>query len=387
MNKEYEEKIIETCKKVLLKNIGTFRGKSFLYAGEGQFRSFWTRDFCFSIPGLLAMGKADVVRDHLLYLIQNRTRTHLIARLLYVNNFKLQIIAKTGLRFFFRKEGRVRDPNSKVHVSVLGEHGTPSFDSNLLVILGLFALHEDTQREFDFDISVYEQDVIELYNFYNKYFDGGLIVQPAYSDWQDSVKREGRTSYLHVLYWQVSKKIAEYGFMDVNHEVIRKKIFSSFTDGDTGLLISILGKPNVSLGTNLLALEFGLFEDSHKVYASLKSTPLWRSDDLPGLATYPDYIRKNKSITTNWSGLEHYHDNMVWSWLIGKAIKVAKMMDDQDDADRSISQLYELVIRDETILEIYEPDTLDEFITTLYDSENDFSWGSAIILESLVYKK
>jgi len=387
MHQEYEDTIIEVCKRVLLKNIGTFRGKSFLFAGKSQFRSFWTRDFCFSIPALLMMGKPEVVRDHLLYLVENRDENNLIARLLFVNNFKLQIIAKTGLRKFFNKEGRVYDSNSKVHVSILGEHGTPSFDSNLLVILGLFSLYEDKGREFDFDINQHKDSILEMYVYYESYFSEGLITQPAYSDWQDSVKREGKTSYLHVLYWFVSKKISEYDFFETKHDEVKTKIFDSFIDSETGLLISIMGKPNISLGTNLLALEYGFFENPLEKYTQLKKTPLWRADNLPGLATYPNYIKKNKSITTNWSGLEHYHDNMVWSWLIGKSIKVSKMMGDTKDAQTSIAQLYELVIRDETILEIYEPDTLNEFITTLYDAEHDFSWGSAAILEALLYKK
>src|SRR5436309_13073847 len=56
----------------LSNNIVELARGPFLSAGRGQFRGLWTRDFCFSAPALLELGRADVVQNHLSALIGHR---------------------------------------------------------------------------------------------------------------------------------------------------------------------------------------------------------------------------------------------------------------------------------------------------------------------------
>lgn len=64
--------IAAIAKKSLETNIVRLDNGLFLSAGAHQFKSFWTRDFCFSSRGLLAINRGDVVKNHLTYLINNR---------------------------------------------------------------------------------------------------------------------------------------------------------------------------------------------------------------------------------------------------------------------------------------------------------------------------
>ena len=65
-------------------NISYLKAGSFVSAGAHQFRSFWTRDFCLSCKGLLAIGKGDVLKSHLSYLIAHRRSDDLVP--LYVDS-------------------------------------------------------------------------------------------------------------------------------------------------------------------------------------------------------------------------------------------------------------------------------------------------------------
>jgi glycogen debranching enzyme len=56
--------IKEIAKKSLETNIVKLDKGLFLSAGAHQFKSFWTRDFCFSSRGLLAINRGDVVKSH-----------------------------------------------------------------------------------------------------------------------------------------------------------------------------------------------------------------------------------------------------------------------------------------------------------------------------------
>src|SRR5690349_8047136 len=53
-------------------NVVTLESGPYLVAGQHQFRSLWTRDFCFASRGLLLLDRADVVRNHLTALALNR---------------------------------------------------------------------------------------------------------------------------------------------------------------------------------------------------------------------------------------------------------------------------------------------------------------------------
>ena len=228
----------------------------------------------------------------------------------------------------------------------------------------------------------------------------GLIVQGSYSDWQDSVKRNGKTFYTNLLYYLVSKRLSAYPEFEITPyglARLRASIEYRFFDKDSGIYRSIVSTdatgdqtyPQFSLDANLLAIDLGYFDDNvrpdraREVYTSLKGSPLWKGGaDMPGYATWPDYPCDWIYWMVKVSGLRHYHDDMYWSWLIALSAQIARRMGDVDESARIVARLTSLAERDRYIVEIYRPTKdLAPFKSRLYAAESPFSWGAAFVLD------
>ena len=82
MARAFEELYIVSAKG-LQENIIRHNDKHFLQAGQHQFASLWTRDFCWSVPGLLCLKKIGEVKSHLSVLLSSiHPIHHTIPRLL-----------------------------------------------------------------------------------------------------------------------------------------------------------------------------------------------------------------------------------------------------------------------------------------------------------------
>ncbi|MBP6921248.1 hypothetical protein KBB89_01735, partial [Candidatus Gracilibacteria bacterium] len=175
-------------------NIVQHEGGSFLQAGENQFASFWTRDFCWSVPGLLCLGKTEVVKNHVTYLLDSlHVEKNTVPRLLDFGSGKMRVVAHTvgrslGLPVLLSlmKKGSTLTPE------YYGEHSTSAVDGNLLTLIASaqYILHSGDNVW----LIQNSQKLQDCYRHYANLLDEeGLIVQPAFSDWQDSLSREGRT--------------------------------------------------------------------------------------------------------------------------------------------------------------------------------------------------
>ena len=287
----------------------------------------------------MTIGEHEVVKNHLLYLVKNRTEDNLIPRLLYYENYEWRIVRKTLFRKLnFPELSADQIAKRSVKISVLGEHHTAAVDSNLLVIHGLMRL---SQVDKSFNLADHKQEIIELFDFYDTRLKEGLIKQPAYGDWQDSVKRDDRTSYVSILYWKVMNELHALGWIEDDPKKLQAIIMETFFDEKAGIMRTMPGRDQYSLDSNLLAIEFGFFDkDNAKlVYEEIKKTQLWNSGGLPGMCTFPDYEYNEKSYSTKTVGLENYHDSMNWSWLLGKSLLVASMMGDKEEI-KSVVTLY-----------------------------------------------
>src|SRR4029077_6148831 len=89
-------------------------------------------------------------------------------------------------------------------------------------------------------------DLVQIYKYYdqNHIKDAdGLIVQPPFSDWQDSVRRAGKTFYTNLLYYLVSSRFArfpEFGIPPEKLDQLRNAIEERFFDKDLGIYRSIV---------------------------------------------------------------------------------------------------------------------------------------------------
>jgi glycogen debranching enzyme len=365
----------------LEKNIVSLPQGEFLAAGGHQFGSLWTRDFCFSVPALLTPKRFSLVKNQLEYLIQNRREDGLIP--LYadsVNPMKRVIMTSVnqalGTNFQYKITGKLR-PYFTVNAQF------PTIDANLLLLKASYEYYQASG-----DIIWWQKNqksFSQIYNYYKKLIDDGLIVQGAFSDWQDSAKRSGKSFFTNLLFLDVSKTFQYLNESEINK--LSQKIHETFYDKTTGLYFSVLGFEFISLDGILWALDRQLLPMNFSLYDNLKKHPLWIKYSTPGFAIYPSYPRNWLAAHAIISGLSEYHGNLTWSWLTAFASKVALKNGDSVEANRISTLLEELVVRDQEVTEIYFSDSKHQaFESSLYRSESPFSWGAAFIIEMIKQK-
>ncbi len=354
-------------------NLIAHRQGPFLRAGGHQFRTLWTRDFCFAARGLLALGQFDAVRAQLEALLRRRRGDGLVARGLDSLPPPLRVVlAGAG----------VYPPLSRLHPEFHGEHGTLAIDSNALVVLLALDWAEATgERRW---LERWRPALRQLLGFYERFRRGGLIQQPAFSDWQDSVRRVGASFYTNLLVHRARQRLGTAGeAVEAERALLERR----FRDPESGLFRSLEGRPEISVDGPLLALALGwIAPDSaagRALFASLCAHPVWGQRGLPR-ASWPDWPAAEISWTTRLVGLRHYHDELVWSWLCALAATVACKVGERDEAERILDHLDALVERDGAVVELYGAHApWPAFETRFYRAERPFSWGAGMLVEAL----
>lgn len=358
----------------------TQQGKFFV-AGGHQFRTLWVRDFCYSVPGLVHGGFADVVENQLRLIQSHVDAKGFLPRGLDVTNPKARVVWNSFLPTFEFPQCYTKN---KLKPEFLGEHHTPAFDSNLLFIKACCQLATLTKRS----LLINAAQATELFKVY-RFNSEGLIEQPAYSDWQDSVRREGILLLTQLLYLEVCALLRDFGIFVTDESVIQEmeiQITNKFFAND--LFREQLGSDRISLDSHGLFLTseniLPNISKSH-VYAALKKSKLWQMDVLPGVPVHPFYDPDSISWTTKIVGLRHYHDGFYWGWLIADSHRIAKLMNDTEEAERITKKFAESIYNDEFMAEIYEVKRgiLRPVQRRLYKSESPFTWTSAKWLEAL----
>lgn len=377
-----------TAEKSLSANIVNHPTGSYLSAGGHQFRSFWTRDFCWSIAGLLDMGRPDVVRDHLQLLFDNVREDGQLPRAIDTMSPKTRVVRAT-LAYAVGLKWKQQPPVGTLKPEYTEQNGHPVIDSNSLAILGALTYAESTGDEAF--ITKNKRALRDVFSFYANHLDpsDGLITQPPFADWQDSANRSGKTLYTNVIWAAVLQKLADrnlFGVTQARAAQARASIQATFFDENRGVLRSMANAQQVSLDGNLLALELGVVTDDNarKLYEALKLHKLWSmAGGIPGAVTTPDYKRSHLNWTMVVAGLNHYHDRIAWSWLIALSAKTAARMGDTAEAHRILKQLSSHFERDKLVAEIYDPTRqMRPWRRWLYRSETPFSWGAAMAIDA-----
>jgi hypothetical protein len=364
-------------------NIAYLKPGSFVSAGAHQFRSFWTRDFCFTCKGLLAIGKGDVLKSHLSYLIKNRRQDDLVP--LYVDS--MTPVTRVVMSSFFKAFG-LGNISLKLTDDVkpfyLVNNVFEAIDSNLMVLYASWVYLKETDDQEWFDKN--QNDFKKIYDFYKTKFVDGLIFQNEHADWQDSAQRKGKMFFTNLLYYHMG---IEYKFLTASEQKdLKEQIQTVFFEPTTGLFRSMAGRDNISLEGNLWAIEYGLMMDPKSLYANIKKHPLFTGGPIPGFATYPSYTKDDTYIQVKVTGLQEYHGAMYWSWLIGFSGKVAFLMGDMETFNKIKAKLEKILLRDQVVKEIYNHnEEMTAFKSFLYQSEFPFSWGSGFILDMLNVSK
>ncbi len=363
-------------KSSLESNVVKLQQGFFMSAGQHQFKSLWTRDFCMSVRGLLAIGRADVVKNQLDYLISHRRQDNLVP--LYVDSMNpvYRVIAATFMNLFWQGQSLPIDNSIKPYYLVNGEYEVA--DSNILVLYAAREYWLATKDEAWF--RQHKGAFREIFDFYKTKLNNSLVVQGEHADWQDSSKRKGKTFFTNLIYYHMGR---DYGFLNsVELENTKDALITVFYDKKTGLFKSIEGRDNISLDGILWAIDHGLLLKAQDLYEKLKQHPLFTQYDIPGFATYPSYGPDDMYLQVKLVGLNEYHGNLLWSWLIAYAAKVAFKQGDKVTFGKIQSFLHKSIELNQTVFEIYENSADHKpFNRLLYRSESPFSWGTAFILD------
>ncbi len=349
----------------------------FLTAGQHQFQTLWTRDFCHAVRGLVLAGEVAVAESHLARLLSNLRDDGLVPRVL--DNYPVQLrVAWQTVRTLVPIVPRLafREPLTPRYID---EHGSNAYDSNVLLILAALRMPQKFWRH-------HEKELRRVWDWYEDKFRDGLVHQPPFSDWQDTTKREGETFLLNLLLFLAASRLKCRGWeISLDLGAYRRRLMDVFLNDD--LFLSLAGSAVISIEGNLLALEAQEFLDTEeklRLWNALKRHPLVTLDGVLGRCSYPDWPSGELAWHIRFAKLERYHGAISWSWLAGLGLKVAQLMGDEDFSNRQRTHLQRLLVRDGSVVEIYDPDQeFRPWSSWLLEAERPFAWGSAYVLDAL----
>lgn len=363
-------------------NIVDIDRKSYLSAGRHQFRSLWTRDFCWSVKGLLRIGRRDVVRNQLERLLKNLGECGGTRDVIPRSLDNRDVSWRTGIGAILQVRESIDEP---LRAEWLDQHRNVAIDGNALVIIAVKDYVRQTGEPQLWND--HREQLRRALRFYDRHRPSrGLVTQPEYSDWQDSLKRDRETFYTNLLYVTALQAVAHDPFFEVTTEQIcafRKLMNQEFYDQDACLYRSVRDVDTTCLDDNLLAIELGHAEAPERLYRALSQHPLWTDDAGPGFVSLDRYDSADEAAQF-WFNLRDYHTTLYWSWLMALAARIAARMGDEHAASSILAELLRMARRDGAIAEVYQHTATHPMVRRLgYTSEAPFSWGSAMLVETI----
>lgn len=99
-----------------------------------------------------------------------------------------------GLPYFYS-----RQKHAPIQPEYTGEHGTGTIDANILTLIAS-AQYVTHSQDYAW-LGRHREALVQTYGYYQDKMDSrGLVRQPSYSDWQDSLERSGYTTYTNLLH-------------------------------------------------------------------------------------------------------------------------------------------------------------------------------------------
>lgn len=358
--------------------------KKYFVAGQHQFKSLWTRDFCFSVTGLLAAGHSPIVKDQLQLILTNTTEDGKVPLVIDSMN-PLFRVAASCLGSFFRIPVSL-SITEKLKPFYKVNNKYPVFDSGLLLLRAILDYSATTQ-DIEFFLKN-EKTLVAIYNSYEPFLKDGLLHQGAFSDWKDSAKREGAIFLSNLLYAQLTEELSlfsQFQFTGNKAPFLRKAVQSAFFDSETGLYRAEVDRNIFSVEDQLLILRWNWLKGDAKktLWESLKNHPLWQSFDGPFLTSFPNYKKQELIWQVKLAGMKNYHDSMTWSWIVGLAFKVSLMQNDTTETKKILAYTDRMFAQHPWVAEIYHPRSAQPYRSWLYRSESPFLWGASSFAEAL----
>jgi GH15 family glucan-1,4-alpha-glucosidase len=355
--------------------------KLVLVAGVRNFREPWARDFGFASNGLLSLGQYAATRESLEVFLQMQKPD---------GQFPIKIHSTTVphryLHSFFRREQPIIAPLRPKYFS---GHGTISLDGNGLIVIA--ALNYARQAQDEAFLALHWQSIkkgVDWLQGYAKTRDG-LPYQGAFSDWADSINRQGRVLYTNVIYWKALHELAatapEYGKPGDELELaeranlVRNSIEEYFWRPDLGYYVTSQVFDNLNSSGNLMAVTWDLAspDQAHSILDTMHRYGM--ADPVPSRPVHRPYPTRYVAFENRLGGIGHYHTQAAWLWLGAWHVIALAKMQRLDEAKELLDRMAKVIVRDGEVHEVYGTD--GKFLSNrLYTSEAPLTWSAGMFV-------
>jgi GH15 family glucan-1,4-alpha-glucosidase len=216
-----------------------------------------------------------------------------------------------------------------------------------------------------------------------------LLSQFAYADWADSIARRGRVLYTNVVYWKALSAMAEAAaslglpleeeFYTDEASHVSHAIQAQFWRPDLGYFITSVRLDQLSSEGNLLAIAWELAspEQAGSILEVMAEARI--ADPIPTRVVYPSYSRSLIAIENVLAGIGNYHTEAAWLWIGAWHVIALIKADHMDEAQRLITRITEIIVRDRQVNEVYGPDG-KPLSSAWYKSESPLTWNAGMVL-------
>ncbi len=350
-----------------------------LCAGLRNFREPWARDTGFASLGLLELGEYEVTRQALeIFLLTQRD----------TGQFPVKIHSTSVLDRYMHSLFKRQQPIDRpIKPKYITAHNTISLDGNALLIMAILNYATRT-GDIDFArrnwfalkhalvwLSTHEQDADHL------------LHQGAFTDWADSIARQGKVLYTNVIYWKAIHDMAEMAerlewradqeTLAAKAAQIRVSIQDHFWRSDLGYFVTSQIFDNLNSSGNLLAIAWGLTteEQAHRILDAMRAFGM--ADPVPTQPVHRAYPRKFVALENRLGGVGNYHINFAWLWLGGWHAVALARCGRMEEARQILDRMAQVIVRDGEVHEVYAPD--GAYASTFwYTSEAPLTWSAGM---------
>lgn len=363
--------------------------KLVLCAGLRNFREPWARDLSFASFGLIELNEFQATREALeVFLINQRLS----------GQFPVKVhsttVADRYLHSLFKREQPIDAPIRPKYITA---HNTISLDGNaLLVIAILNYVARSGDTEFGRRHWTALKQAITWLESYALEADG-LLHQAPFTDWADSIAREGRVLYTNVVYWKALAELAllaplcgepgDERTFSVKAGQLKQAINDHFWREALGYFVTSHIFDNLSSSGNLLAIAWGLTTpaQAHAILDNMNQFKM--AEPVPTQVVHRAYPAKFIALENRLGGLAHYHTSAAWLWLGAWHVIALARMERLAEAEALLYRISTVIVRDGAVHEVYAPD--GHYLSTFwYTSEAPLTWSAGMVVHAAqVYQR
>ncbi len=392
--KNIEEKAYEIAEKNLREGLekrslpdGTER--LILCAGVRHFREPWARDTGFASFGLIELEEWQASKEALEVFLLTQSQE---------GQFPVKIHSTHFLERYLYSVFKREQPNDRpIAPRYITAHNTISLDGNSLLIIAILN-YARRSGDYDFVRQYWDhlKNALAWLNTHVKESDG-LLHQGAFTDWADSIARQGKILYTNVIYWKALLDMAEVAQVCGHPEDrrtlgekarhVRESINAQFWRPDLGYYVTSQFFDNLSSSGNLLAIAWGLAspEQAHAILDAMRYFSM--GTPVPTKATHRAYPRKFIAIENRIGGVADYHTYFAWLWLGAWHVIALARMERLEEARELLYNMSRVIVRDGAVHEVYQPN--GHYASTLwYTSESPLTWSAGMFVYAVhVYQR